>query len=158
MEPGSAALWLSIFCAIYLALSLLAGLSEYGQTMVLGGLTNRSVFALRDRLFRHILGLSLAFHEKRDVGEILTRVVYDTRRLKRGLLGLLLRGLRSVLLFLATVAVLFWIDAMMSGVVLACGFIAGGAMLLRGGVILRWTWTDELKLLEDREDRRTVSR
>ena len=134
MDLGSSGL--SIFCALYLMISLLAGLSEYGQMMILGGLTNRSVFGLRDRLLVHVLGLPLAFHERRNVGELLTRIVYDIRRLKRGLLGLLLRGFRSVLLFLATVAVLFWIDATLACVVLACGVSAGGAMIFRGGVIL----------------------
>ncbi len=135
LPPGAAAL--TIFCAVYLGVSLLAALVEYGQMLQVGGAVNKVVYAFRRRLFLHVLRLPLAYHEKREVGELVTRVVSDTSRLRRGLAGLALRGARSVLTFLATVAVLFWIDAGLSAVALACGLVAAGRMLLRGRLILK---------------------
>ncbi len=127
---------LTVFCAVYLALSLLAALSEYGQMMHAGGVVNKTVYAFRGRLFRHVLRLPLGYHDRKEVGDLITRVVSDISRFRRGLLGLMLRGVRSVLTFLATVAVLCWIDAALAGVALACGLVAGGRMILRGRLIL----------------------
>lgn len=128
---------LELLCAAYLAVSLVASLGDYGLQMAVVGVVNRVVYGFRHRLFLHVLRLPMAFHEKREVGELLTRVVPDAARLRRGLAGLFLRGARSVLLFAATVAVLLWIDARLALVVLAGGLAAGAVMLLRGGLILQ---------------------
>lgn len=128
---------LTAFCSIFLGLSLLAAVTEYGQLMQMGSLVNRTVFAFRSRLFLHVLRLPLSFHDKREVGEMMTRVVSDIARLRRGLAGLALRGVRSVLFFVATVSVLCWIDAALASVALVCGLVAGGRMVLRGQVILK---------------------
>ncbi len=134
IEPGPHAL--TIFCAAYLGVSLLAALSEYAQMLYVGGVVNRIAHAFRGRIFQHVLSLPLSYHERHEVGDLVTRVVSDVSRLRRGLVSFALRGARSVLTFLATVAVLFWIDAALSGVALACGLAAGVRMLLRGRLIL----------------------
>jgi ATP-binding cassette subfamily B protein len=128
---------LGLFAAAYLAASLGAALADYGLQRTVVGVVNRVVYAFRHRLFRHVLRLPMAYHEKKEVGELLTRVVPDVARLRRGLAGLFLRGARSVLLFLATVAVLLWIDPALAAVVLAGGLAAGALMLFRGRLILR---------------------
>ncbi len=128
---------LELLVAAYLAAGLAAALGDYGLQMSVVGLVNRVVYGFRYRLFRHVLRLPMAYHEKKEVGELLTRVVPDVARLRRGLAGLFLRGARSVLLFLATVAVLLWIDRWLALVVLAGGLAAGATMLVRGGLILR---------------------
>ena len=128
---------LELFVAAYLAASLAAALGDYGLQMTLVGVVNRVVYGFRRRLFHHVLRLPMAFHEKKEVGELLTRVVPDIARLRRGLAGLFLRGARSILLFGSTVAVLVWIDLALAAVVLAGGLAAGGIMLFRGRLILR---------------------
>ncbi len=128
--------WLAWLSAAFLGMGLLAAWCEYGHSLVITGLVNRVVFAFRDRLFRHVMRLSLAFHEKKEVGELMTRVVSDIARLRRGIAGLLLRGGRSVLLFVSTVAVLFWLDRALAAVVLGGGLLASAAMLFRGRLIL----------------------
>lgn len=127
---------LALFVAAILAAGLAAALGDYGLQMCVVGLVNRVVYAFRYRLFRHVMRLPMAYHEKKEVGELLTRVVPDIARLRRGLAGLFLRGARSVLLFAATVAVLLWIDPALSAVVLAGGVAAGLLMLFRGRLIL----------------------
>jgi ATP-binding cassette subfamily B protein len=128
---------LTVFCAAYLAVSLFGALAEYGQLLHVVSLVNRTVAAFRSRLFLHVLRLPLAYHDKREVGELITRVVSDVARLRRGLAALALQGARSILFFLVTVAVLFAIDPRLSGLALACGLVAGARMLLRSRFILK---------------------
>jgi ATP-binding cassette subfamily B protein len=135
LPEGETTLW--ILAGSFLALSLLAAFSEYGHTLVTAGLVNRVVYAFRERLYRHVLRLPLTFHEKKEVGELLTRVVSDIARLRKGLAGLLLRGFRSVFLFLATAGVLLWIDRVLALVMLGGGLAAGAVMLFRGRLILQ---------------------
>lgn len=94
--------------AAFVALALARGGAEYGQIMVLNGAGNRIVSRFRAALFGHILRQPLSFHEKQDVGELLTRIVYDTSRLRRGLNGFLVPIIQTVGLFLATLGVLWW--------------------------------------------------
>ena len=67
----------------YIAISLLAGLADYWQTILLSGLGNRIIYSFRNRAFDHLFRLSVSFHETRTVGELVTRIVYDTSRLRR---------------------------------------------------------------------------
>ncbi|MEO6067110.1 MAG: ABC transporter ATP-binding protein [Gemmatimonadota bacterium] len=107
-------------------------IAEYAQTMLINGLGNRILFRFRSALFSTILRQPLAFHESREVGEILTRVIYDTSRLRRGLNGLLLHIVQPLVLFVATFTVLLWIDPAL-GAILALGGSAALLMMQRRG-------------------------
>ena len=122
---------------LLVVLSLAAATAEYGQTILLGGVGNRVLGRFRASLFAQLLRQSLAFHEKSDVGELLTRVVYDTSRLRRGINGLLLRLVQTLALFAATLAVLLWVDARLGAVFAVGGTVALVAMRRRGGRIAR---------------------
>ncbi len=113
---------------LYVVISLLAALSEYGQLLMLAGLGNRVLFSFRTTLFSHVLRQPLGFHEGRETGELLTRVVYDTARLRQGVNGILTRVFQTVLTFLATLGVLFWLDAKLAVVVSVTGVLALVAM------------------------------
>jgi ATP-binding cassette, subfamily B, bacterial len=113
-----------------------AALLEYAQVMTLVGIGNRVLHAFRADLFRHVLKQPLAFHERKAEGELLTRIVYDTTRLRKGINHILTRVLQTVLLFCAIVAVLFWVDAALAAVMAAAGFVAL-AVMARGGERVR---------------------
>lgn len=116
----------------FVAVATAGALAAYGQAMVLNGLGNRILYRFRERLFAHILRQPLAFHEDREVGELMTRIVYDTTRLRRGLNGMLVRIVQTMALFAASMAVLLWIDARLAAVLLAGGGVALLTMLRRG--------------------------
>jgi ATP-binding cassette subfamily B protein len=126
----------TLLVAGFLVIAFLAAAAEYLQTLVVAGLANLSVYGFRQRLFRHVMALPLTFHERRDEGEILTRLIYDTQRLRRGLVGVLLRMLRSALLFIAVVGIMIFLDPALSAIVFAFGAIAGAATLFQGQRIL----------------------
>ncbi len=112
-------------CALFVAITVASALAEYGQIMLLNGLGNRVMYRFRAALFTHLLRLPLSFHESREVGELLTRVIYDTSRLRRGINGSLIRVFQTLFLFLAILAVLVWLHPGL-GVV----FGVGGALAL----------------------------
>ena len=84
-----------------------------------------------------MLGLHLAYQERRGTGELLTRIIWDTGRVRRGVAGVLLRMYQNGLLFVATVAVLVWISPLLSLIILGCGLVAFLMMFLRTGLIHR---------------------
>ena len=131
-ELGVAAL-----SVMYIGITLLAGAAEYGQLLTLAGLGNRVMYIFRTQLFTHVLRQPLAFHEGRDEGELLTRIVYDTARLRQGVNGLLTRVVQTVVMFVAMSVVLLWLDARLAAVLALSGAVALLAMGRIGRRIVR---------------------
>ncbi len=132
----------------YIVLSAAAGFADYGQRRLVAGLANRVVFRFRSFLFSHLLNLPLAYQERRGAGELLTRIVWDTARLRRGLYGILLRMFQSTAIFIATVGVLAWLSPLLACVVLVTGLAAFATMLTTNRKIL-----DAARLTRRREGR-----
>ncbi len=122
---------------LYVLITLAAAGAEYGQLMLLAGLGNRVLHGFRAQLFVHVLRQPLSFHEGRETGELLTRVVYDTARLRQGVNGWLTKVFQTVATFLATSAVLLWLDAQLAAVVVGTGVVALAAMSRSGRRIAR---------------------
>lgn len=123
--------------AAYIALTAAFAIATYWQVMLLNGAGNRVLFRFRTALFAHILKQPLAFHEARDVGELLTRVVYDTQRLRRGLNGLMVSMAQTLLLFIGTLLVLLWLSPPLAAVLGVGAVAAFVAMHRRGRRIAR---------------------
>lgn len=117
---------------VFVLISVGGAAAEYAQVMTLTGAANRILFRFRSALFTHVLRQPLAFHESREMGELLTRIVYDTSRLRRGLNGILLRIVQTIVLFIATTAVLVWIDPLLGAVMATGGALALLSMRARG--------------------------
>lgn len=123
--------------ALFLALATLGAVLEFVQLLYINGVGNRVLFRFRRWLFEHLMKQPLAFHEGRDVGELLTRVVSDTARLRRGVNSLLVRVVQTVAFFLAALGVVLWIDAILGAVLGVAGLVAFVAMRGRGRRIAR---------------------
>ena len=117
---------------LFLGVASGAAIVEYWQIMSLIGLGNNALYRFRTDLFRHVLLQSLAFHERKAEGELLTRVVYDTTRLRKGVNQVLTRLFQTLLTFVATIAVLFWVDVPLALVMGVLGVLAL-ALMVRGG-------------------------
>jgi ATP-binding cassette, subfamily B, bacterial len=129
MAPAPAAL-------LFLVVAGGAALLEYSQVLSLVGIGNRILHAFRADLFRHVLKQPLAFHERKDEGELLTRIVYDAMRLRKGLNNILTGLLHTVFMFCAIIGVLFWVDAMLA-LIMAIAGSAALIMLARSGERVR---------------------
>lgn len=121
---GNTGTKIAVLSGLYIILAVLSGLAEYGQTLLLAGIGNRILARFRIDLFSHVLKQSLAYHERRDIGEMLTRIVYDTSRLRQGVRNVLTRSIQTILLFVFKVAVLFLIDARLALILALMGIIA----------------------------------
>lgn len=128
---------IAVLALTFVAITICASAVEYWQVLALNGLGNRILYRFRAALFSHLLRLPLAFHESREVGELLTRVVYDTSRMRRGINGLLIRVFQTIALFGATLAVLFWLHPMLGAVFGVGGGLALFTMSHRGRRIAR---------------------
>ncbi|MDX1675483.1 MAG: ABC transporter ATP-binding protein, partial [Longimicrobiales bacterium] len=109
---------------LFLLIAASAAVTEYGQVMTLVGVGNRILYGFRADLFSHVLRQSLAFHERKSEGELLTRIIYDTTRLRKGLNRVLTRLFQTVLTFVAILIVLFWVDAALAVVLAVAGTVA----------------------------------
>ncbi len=124
-------------CLLYIAITLAAATAAYVERLVLAGLGNRVLYRFRTALFGHVLAQPIAFHESRTTGELLTRIVYDTARLRQGVNAILLRIFQTAGLFVAMLAVLLWLNARMAAVVAGGAMLALAVMWWSGGRIAR---------------------
>lgn len=116
----------------FVALTAAFAAATYWQVMLLNGVGNRVLFRFRAALFAHVLKQPLAFHERHDVGELLTRVVYDSQRFRRGVNGIIVSMAQTLLLFAGTLAVLLWLSLPL-GAVLGVGAVAAFVTMYRRG-------------------------
>ena len=116
----------------YIAITLSAATVAYAERLVLAGLGNRVIYRLRTALFGHVLRQPLAFHESRTTGELLTRIVYDTARLRQGVNAILLRIFQTAVLFVAMLAILLWLNAGLAALVGLGAVLALAAMRWSG--------------------------
>jgi ATP-binding cassette subfamily B protein len=107
----------------YVLLAGCAALCEYLQALVMAGLGNRIVFRFRSDLFHHIMNLPLSFHDRRETGELITRVVYDTARLRQGVRGILLRIFQNLFLFCTVFVVMLHVHVLMALVLGGSGIL-----------------------------------
>ena len=130
--PASSEQAIVVLSVTFVLLAMATAVAAYAQSLVLNGLGNRILYRFRAALFDSVLRQPLSFHEAREVGELMTRVVYDTSRLRRGLNGMLVRIVQTVALFMATFVVLLWIDWTLGAVLALGGGIALFTMRRRG--------------------------
>ena len=116
---------LALLSLAFVVLAAAESFAEFGQIMILNGTINRIVYRFRAALFAHLLRQPLSYHESRSTGELLTRVIYDTSRLRRGLTGFLVQVVQTAVLFAVTLSVLVWHDR-----TLGLAFGVGGALAI----------------------------
>ncbi|MCD6405060.1 MAG: ABC transporter ATP-binding protein, partial [Planctomycetes bacterium] len=78
---GGNATGLALVALGYLGLTGVYWLGSYWQGYLLGWMGQHVVHAIRSDLFSHVLGQSIAFHEKERVGEIVSRLTNDVNTL-----------------------------------------------------------------------------
>ena len=135
--PGDPRYAVLLLGALFVGIASLGAAMEYLQTMMLNGAGNRILFRFRSALFGHLVQQPLVYHEGRDVGELLTRVIFDTSRMRRGVNGLLVKVFQAVALFVATLVVTLWLEPVLGLVLALSGVLAFAAMQRRGRQIAR---------------------
>ena len=93
---------------LFAALFVVATAASYFQVVVLTRMGLEVVTALKQRLFRHILHLSMAYFDKNPPGKLLARVESDAERLQALFSEVAISMLRTLLLMVGIFAVMFW--------------------------------------------------
>jgi len=97
-----------------LLVSALGGLAAYAQTIVLAEVGQRVVARIRRDLFRHLLRLPVTFHSGRRSGDLLMRLTGDIVLLRELVVSALLDGAGSLLLLAGTLALMAWLDPILT--------------------------------------------
>jgi ATP-binding cassette subfamily B protein len=105
-----------------LALVVITGLralADYGNTVGFAVVGNRVLAQVRNELYRHLQGLSLAFHTKARSGELVVRVIQDIAVLKNAAINAALPVLANLLIVVSLVGAMLWLHWQLALLVLA---------------------------------------
>jgi ATP-binding cassette subfamily B protein len=92
------------------AITGLRALASYWSTVGLALVSSRVLMEVRDRLYRHLQCLSLAYYSKARSGDLLVRISTDTSRLQEIILTAILPLVVSILTLFGMVGIMFWLD------------------------------------------------
>ncbi|MFC9660729.1 ABC transporter ATP-binding protein [Nocardia sp. NPDC127606] len=106
----------------FVAVTVLSGLTTFAFLRASGWLSQRVLFDLRVRAFRHTQRLSVSFHEKYTSGKVVTRLTSDIEALQELLEGALNQALSAVISVVTIAALLIWLDPLLASIVLI-GFV-----------------------------------
>jgi len=96
--------------AAMLLISVIGGLAEFSQTVVLSNVGQTVIAKLRRDLFRHLMKLPPLFHTSRRQGDLLMRLTGDIVLLRELLVGNLLDAAAAILVIVGTLAAMLWMD------------------------------------------------
>jgi len=103
-------LLLAIFALSFVAFTILGAMADYASTVVLSVAAAKIVREVRDRLFLHLEKMPLLFHTRHQVGDLVTRVLFDTDRLREVIVTGILPFLTTLLTLVAMVGVMLWMN------------------------------------------------
>ena len=101
-------------CAAGVIIFLLAGILTVINNYVTVSIGQRMVNDLRGQLFDHLQRLSLGFHRRREIGDLMVRIVYDTFAIQTITMNGLFQILSSTIMLLGMFIVMLRIDITMT--------------------------------------------
>src|SRR5260370_8438012 len=101
---------LSGACAASLLIALSTGLLTYSYTRVLGDVGQRFVFLLRGDLFAHMQRLSLQFHDRQRIGDLITRLTSDIQAIQDIIANGTILLVSNACLLVGMLALMFWLN------------------------------------------------
>jgi ATP-binding cassette subfamily B protein len=85
-----------LFSFILLGMYLMAFVSSYLQTQLMGGVAQRAIFKLRNTIFKKIQQLPVAFFNENKAGDLISRVNNDTDKLSQFFSQALMQFISSI--------------------------------------------------------------
>jgi ATP-binding cassette subfamily B multidrug efflux pump len=136
---------------LLLAAVVIAGASAFGilQALVLNGVVQRTVHALRTDVERKIHRLPLSYFDTRTRGEVLSRVTNDIDNIAQSLQQTMSRSINALLTVAGVLAMMFWISPLLAviglvSVPLSIGVTAFVAKRSQKLFVAQWRTTGEL--------------
>jgi len=137
--------------AIYVASALLG----YGQAYILNGMTQRTVYRLRETVEEKIHRLPLNYFDKHQRGELLSRVTNDIDNVSQTLQQTLSQLFNSLLTVIGVLIMMLWIDWQLAlvavvSIPITIGIVTMVAKRSQPKFIAQWKHTGELNgLIEE---------
>ncbi|SDN29901.1 ATP-binding cassette, subfamily B [Fictibacillus solisalsi] len=82
------------------------------------GIAQNTVFSMRTQLFRHLHSLPIPFFDKRQYGEIMSRVINDIENVSSTLNSSVIQIISSVLTLFGTIGFMLWLSPLLTAVTL----------------------------------------
>src|ERR687897_688148 len=101
---------LTVIVALFLIAALANMVTSAAQTYFTGWTGERILADLRNKLFRHLQGLSLGYYERNRAGVIISRLTNDVDALDQLVTDGVTTLVQNTLLLVGSAAVLFWLD------------------------------------------------
>ena len=133
LAPHAQLRGLVVIGAMYLGLSIIGPLANYGQNWYLQSVGQVIVRRIRLDLFAHLLGLPMQFFDEHATGRLITNVVNDTTRVSQFFTNFLLsvgRDGLTIVMVMGAMVMMDWRLALVSFVIVPV--VAGIAVLFRG--------------------------
>jgi ABC-type multidrug transport system fused ATPase/permease subunit len=106
--------WLKLIVLVFLGISLLNWLTDFGQQYVLHWVGQRIIYNVRLQLFGHLQRLSLSYYDRHEVGRIMSRLLSDVGALNELLTSGLIGIASDLLTLVGIVAVMLSMDVKLS--------------------------------------------
>ncbi|MCE9592624.1 MAG: ABC transporter ATP-binding protein/permease [Planctomycetes bacterium] len=104
--------------AAYLGISIVRAACDYVATVQTARAQQELTRGLRYRLFSHLVALSPTFHARNKSGDLLVRLMGDVSLVSSMMTETLIELAQRTLLVVGTLAMLFWIDPLLSAALL----------------------------------------
>lgn len=121
MFPSVPPVWRegSILALAYLVLQLLVFFVSYKQTMLMADVGLRAVIQIRMDVFTHLQELDMTYHDRNEVGRIMSRVTSDAQAIQEIIGGQIIRNVANLLTVVVVLVIIFIIDPVLALVPLA---------------------------------------
>jgi ATP-binding cassette subfamily B protein len=97
-------------CFAVIAIAVLDAISTYGEKYLTTSVGQWITYDLRRAIYAHIQRLSLAFHDQKRTGDLISRVISDVDDIQSFIASGLLSSLINVITLIGMVGVMFWIN------------------------------------------------
>lgn len=110
---------LSLLPAVFLLVSLVKAISDWGSTYFLQSVGLRVVAGLRQELFDHIHGLSLSFFDKSSTGTLMSRITNDIKEIQVAVHQAVSGIIRDTVTIIGLIFVVFYQNWKLAGIAVA---------------------------------------
>jgi len=101
---------LEFACVAVLGIAVLDGVCTFGEKYLTTSVAQWVTYDLRLAIYAHVQRLSLAFHDQKRTGDLITRVTADIDSIQSFIMNGLLGVLINVLTLVGMIGVMFWLN------------------------------------------------
>lgn len=102
--------WLKVIPVVVLAVSIIKGIADYGQSYLMAYVGQRIITDMRDRLYHHLQRLSLSFFTRHSTGVLISRITNDVNLIQGAVTNAITGILKDFFTIVALLGVIFYRD------------------------------------------------